>query len=462
MTGLDPAKRHHRRDRHDRHRRRARDRRRRARPRRAPAARGARRDGPVRGRHAHAVGPAAGDRRQHDLARGRRRGRRWSSSRRTCPRPARCRCAATRSAWTAASSTAYLPDIEHWLHYRSIDVSSIKELVQALVPDDRPCPPAEERHATGRSTTSGPASTSCGSTASTCSSILAPTGRVAAPASTRVKLQTASNLDLMHDQAQVKPRKQEQERATDEITELAPGVLRSQLPIDMPGLGHVNCYILEDERGVAIVDPGLPEQGSYDAIEARLEERPASRCRGCTPWSSRTATPTTSVVPRWVREQTGADIVTHRSFRVGVGSRRDRRPRRRGAGRARRPAVGLDPAVGCAAVGRRPAGVRRRRAPDVAVAASGSPSSSASPSPRSDCATPSRSALAGRDWFAVHTPGHTDDHLCLFDPTEGLMICGDHVLPTITPHIGGVGPRRRSAGQVLRVARQGRRVRRRR
>src|SRR5690606_12089250 len=46
--------------------------------------------------------------------------------------------------------------------------------------------------------------------------------------------------------------------------------------------------------------------------------------------------------------------------------------------------------------------------------------------------------LAGRDWFAVHTPGHTDDHLCLFDPTEGLMISGDHVLPSITPHISGV------------------------
>ncbi len=46
-----------------------------------------------------------------------------------------------------------------------------------------------------------------------------------------------------------KPRKQEQERATDEITEVAPGVLRTQLPIEMPGLGHVNCYLLEDERG---------------------------------------------------------------------------------------------------------------------------------------------------------------------------------------------------------------------
>ena len=47
--------------------------------------------------------------------------------------------------------------------------------------------------------------------------------------------------------------------------------------------------------------------------------------------------------------------------------------------------------------------------------------------------------FARREWVAVHTPGHTDDHLCLFDPTNGCMLCGDHVLPTITPHIGGLG-----------------------
>ena len=48
-----------------------------------------------------------------------------------------------------------------------------------------------------------------------------------------------------------KPRKQEQESASDEVVEVAPGVLRAQLPISMPGLGHVNCYVLPDERGAA-------------------------------------------------------------------------------------------------------------------------------------------------------------------------------------------------------------------
>ena len=49
--------------------------------------------------------------------------------------------------------------------------------------------------------------------------------------------------------------------------------------------------------------------------------------------------------------------------------------------------------------------------------------------------------LAGRKWVAVHTPGHTADHLCLYDPQHQILLSGAHVLPTITPHIGGLGQR---------------------
>ena len=52
--------------------------------------------------------------------------------------------------------------------------------------------------------------------------------------------------------------KQEQEPASEEVTEVAPDVIRTQLPVNLPGLGHVNCYVIEDKQGIAVVDPGLP------------------------------------------------------------------------------------------------------------------------------------------------------------------------------------------------------------
>ena len=64
--------------------------------------------------------------------------------------------------------------------------------------------------------------------------------------------------------------KQEQEEASDEIAEVAPGILRLQLPIDFVGLGHVNCYALEDPRGFALVDPGMPGPASWQSLMGRL------------------------------------------------------------------------------------------------------------------------------------------------------------------------------------------------
>lgn len=43
--------------------------------------------------------------------------------------------------------------------------------------------------------------------------------------------------------------------------------------------------------------------------------------------------------------------------------------------------------------------------------------------------------LAGADYRAIWTPGHSDYHLCLLR-ADGVLIAGDHILPRITPNIG--------------------------
>jgi glyoxylase-like metal-dependent hydrolase (beta-lactamase superfamily II) len=237
-------------------------------------------------------------------------------------------------------------------------------------------------------------------------------------------------------------KKQEQEPATDEITELAPGVLRTQLPVDLPGLGHVNCYLLEDERGVAVVDPGLPGPASWSALLDRLE-RSGFELRHV-----HTAIVTHSHFDHFggatqLRLEAEADILTHESFRTVFEARElmenpdaesldpadagdleklremFRRPKPWGGKWSPPPD---DELLIFAQMGRKSA--RRFRIPEPSVTVMEG----------------EVVRLARREWIAVHTPGHTSDHLCLYDPEERLFISGDHVLPTITPHIAGAGP----------------------
>jgi glyoxylase-like metal-dependent hydrolase (beta-lactamase superfamily II) len=35
----------------------------------------------------------------------------------------------------------------------------------------------------------------------------------------------------------------------------------------------------------------------------------------------------------------------------------------------------------------------------------------------------------------IETPGHTPGHICLYEPTKKIFICGDHILRDITPNI---------------------------
>ena len=237
-------------------------------------------------------------------------------------------------------------------------------------------------------------------------------------------------------------RKQEQEPATDEVVEVAPGVLRMMLPITLPGLGHVNCYALEDDRGFALVDPGLPGQESWDALMARLKTAgiPLERVHTTVVTHSH---PDHFGGSDQLAEEAGAELLTHESFRSLMAEVNDDFD----ADLLEAPESDLELLVEkwkdrIRHMGPTPWGTSREPPPDEAIRrwiTDGGPGGRRfrAPHPTIRVADDEAVSLAGRDWFAVHTPGHTIDHLCLFDPTHGILLSGDHVLPTITPHIAG-------------------------
>ena len=243
-----------------------------------------------------------------------------------------------------------------------------------------------------------------------------------------------------------RPRKQEQEDATTDITEVAPGVLRMQLPINFSGLGHVNCYALEDKDGFTIVDPGMPGPANWKALLDRLRRAGTGieHVHGVVVTHSH---PDHFGGAGKVRVESGARVISSTTFRTWFD------PVDLDADVVEDPAAAPEPSDDADRQpvpkpkwnnrttpwgGKHPAPplsfqikmrLMRRRGRKWMVP----------PQPSVRLADAETITLAGREWVALHTPGHTSDHLCLYDPTEGVLLAGDHVLPTITPHIAGHG-----------------------
>jgi glyoxylase-like metal-dependent hydrolase (beta-lactamase superfamily II) len=247
-------------------------------------------------------------------------------------------------------------------------------------------------------------------------------------------------------------RRQEQEPARSEVAEVAPGVLRLELPIRLPGLGHVNCYAILDRAGAAVVDPGLPGPGTWRAIQDRLRKAGLAVRHVHTVLVTHSHPDHFGGAARFAREA-GAEVVAHRSFAFGPPPD------------VRRPEVSAeDLAAAEDAAAESPltptAADRRAQEALAHFARSRTPWGGERPRPglRTRLKWMALRAIGGRivpaithpvehgdvleladrEWFVVHTPGHTGDHVCLHDPESGIFLAGDHVLPTITPHISGL------------------------
>jgi glyoxylase-like metal-dependent hydrolase (beta-lactamase superfamily II) len=260
--------------------------------------------------------------------------------------------------------------------------------------------------------------------------------------------------------------REERQPAQDEAVELAPGIIRIQLPISLPGLGHVNCYAMPDDQGVTLVDPGLPGPQAWKELKVRLHRADIPVAKVHTVVVTHSHPDHFGQAGRLLDENE-ARVITHRSFRTffdpdeepdeisldepvpqraQVASFADAQASSPGA--PRRPWGGPMPwgtsssggAGGALRGGPRGPGrppLKRRLQYRMMRMVGGRMGAVPRPTHRVDDAD--RVELGGRSWVSLHTPGHTNDHLCLFDPEAGILMSGDHVLPTITPHISGIG-----------------------
>jgi glyoxylase-like metal-dependent hydrolase (beta-lactamase superfamily II) len=239
--------------------------------------------------------------------------------------------------------------------------------------------------------------------------------------------------------------KQEQQAAQTTVEKVAPGALRMQLPIAIPGLRHVNMYCFPDERGATVIDPGLPGEDNWQAIRARLKEADLEVRHIHTVLITHSHPDHFGGAAR-IHAESGARVVVHEDFSLF----------------GERPHL-AEPEVSIENLADEPRAVAPERDGEMAAAASGFHIPWGGPGPdsrdqdqkewekiRNSAPAGFRPpithvvrhgdviALGGRKFRVVHSPGHTGDHICFYDREAGTLLAGDHILPSITPHISGL------------------------
>jgi len=213
-----------------------------------------------------------------------------------------------------------------------------------------------------------------------------------------------------------------------------PGLWSIAVPFPDNPLGYTLVYLLESARGPVLVDAGWDDDESWDALVAgfRVAGTDVAACYGVL---------VTHVHPDHhglsgrVREASDAWVAMHERDALTVEHLS--RAMRREDEVSRVPAQTLpdftdellavlvdagateDELAGAPAPTAR---TRARRFQPLAV-------------PDRTVADGERVDVPGWDIDAVWTPGHTPGHLCFHVPAHRLLLAGDHVLPTITPHI---------------------------
>ena len=237
--------------------------------------------------------------------------------------------------------------------------------------------------------------------------------------------------------------KQEQQPARTEIDEVAPSILRMQLPIAIPGLRHVNMYCLRDARGVTVIDPGLPDDASWATLQERLRQAELEVRHVHTVIVTHSHPDHFGGAAR-LHAASGARVIAHESFSI-FGER----PQLAQPHHVEVSVEHLAPwAVLPAEHSELPSDMHIPWGADQPDSSDrdrqqwerirASTSHSMVPPLTHVVRHDDVMRIADRSFRVVHTPGHTSDHICLLDLETGTLLSGDHVLPSITPHISGL------------------------
>ena len=210
------------------------------------------------------------------------------------------------------------------------------------------------------------------------------------------------------------------------IEEVRPGLWSIPVPIPNNPLRYVLSYGFETGGGVVLVDPGWHAEAAYETLVAGLQQAGFSvqDVRGVL--VTHVHPDHYGLAPR-LRDETGAWVALHAADAELIHR-----------GRQRQASL-IDSLTGdLLEAGAPPEDVQRASTDALAMVRlmpRGLPDRQITDGERLE--------VPGWHLTAIWTPGHSPGHVCFYDEDRELLLSGDHLLPTISSHVGfhaGSGP----------------------
>ena len=205
------------------------------------------------------------------------------------------------------------------------------------------------------------------------------------------------------------------------MTEIVPGIYRLKIPMPERDilLGYVNVYLLQGDNGYFLIDTGWNIEEAFDSLKSQLAEIGIDFKDISQIVVTHIHSDHYGLAGR-LKELSGAKIALHHLEKNLIDSRY----------------INMDALLHQVAQWLHTNGVPDNSLSELQTASVGA---ARFVTPAMPDVTLSGGETLSNGSFSLKvlwTGGHSPGHICLYEPSQKILISGDHILPTITPNVG--------------------------
>lgn len=203
------------------------------------------------------------------------------------------------------------------------------------------------------------------------------------------------------------------------MIEVIPGIYRLQLPIPYAPLKYVNVYLVRGENGVLLVDTGWNTDEAFDSLKQQLAEN-SINLEDIAQIVITHFHPDHYGLAGKLRQLSQAKIALHHLEKDFIESRY----------------INMDELLRQMEQWLHINGVPPNELYQLQTASLGMAKFVVPAAPDITLRGGETISSGFFSFKVLWTPGHSSGHISLYEPNQKILISGDHILPTITPHVG--------------------------